>query len=78
MALSKQEMESFLPLQGPLIKKLVLQNVSHVIQLFQMDFQNRKWNFQTGNGIISPSSRPLIKKKLFLEIVSHMFQGFQN
>ena len=32
---------------------------------------------QTGNGIISPTSRPLIKK-LLLQNVSHLFQGFQN
>ena len=30
---------------------------------------------QTGNGIISPTSRPLIKK-LLLQNVSHLFQGF--
>ena len=32
---------------------------------------------QTGNGINSPTSRPLIKK-LLLQNVSHLFQGFQN
>ena len=32
---------------------------------------------QTGNGIISPPSRPLIKK-LLLQNVSHLVEGFQN
>ena len=32
---------------------------------------------QTGNGIISPTARPLIKK-LLLQNVYHLFKGFQN
>ena len=40
-------------------------------------FKTGKGIIQTGNGIISPTSRPLIKK-LLLQNVSHLFQGFQN
>ena len=46
-------------------------NVSKLI------FKTGNGIIQTGNGIISPTSRPLMKK-LFLQNVSHLFQGFQN
>ena len=32
------------PISGPLMKKLLLQNVSHLIKGVQINFQNRKWN----------------------------------
>ena len=51
---------------------------------FSFDLRSSKLIFKTGNGIIqtgnwiiSPTSRPLIKK-LLLQNVSHLFQGFQN
>ena len=38
-------------------------------------FQTGKGILQTGNGIIFPISRPPIKK-LLLQNVSHLYQGF--
>ena len=42
---------------------------------FIIDFQNRKWNYhtgngiiQTGNGIVSPTCRPMIEKLLLQDV----------
>ena len=42
MDLSQQEMEFFSPTSGSLIKKQLLEDVSHFFQGVKMDFQNRK------------------------------------
>ena len=44
---------------------------------FRIYFQNRNEIIKTGDGIISPTSGPLIKK-LLLQNVSHFHQGVQN
>ena len=47
------------------------------LRCFSFDPRGLKLIFKTGNGIISPTSRPLIKK-LLLQNVSHLFQVVQN
>ena len=42
-----------------------------------MIFKTGNGIIQTGNGLISPTSRPLIKK-LLLQKNSHLFEGVQN
>ena len=50
------------PTSGPLIRKLLLQNVSHLIQRVKLIFITGNVIIQTGNGIIYPISSPQIKK----------------
>ena len=67
-------------------KKLFLQNVSqkrgnvsHLNQKVQKRiFKTGYEIIEKGNVIIYPVSRPLIKKTLLLQNVSHFYQGIQN
>ena len=43
----------------------------------KLNLKSENGVIKTGNGIISSTSRPLIKKFL-LQNVFHLFQGFQN
>ena len=46
-------------------------------KMFLICSKGIKFDFKTGNGIIPPTSRPLIKK-LILQNVSHFYRGLQN
>ena len=59
------------------IKQLILHIMDHNGTYMPRSFKTRNAIFQTGNVIISPTSRPLIKEQL-LKNVSHLVQGFQN
>ena len=73
MELLKQERELFPPLPGLLSINFFYNIISILTKALKIDIQNRKWNFfsiltkefkicfQTGNGIISSTSRTLIK-----------------
>ena len=73
------------PTFWPPMKKLLLQNIFHLIQGFQKliskigngIIQSGNGILQTGNGIISPTSR-LLMKKLLLQHIFYLFQSFQN
>ena len=51
--------------------------VTRVLRALQGSYKTGNGSLQTGNGIISPTSRSLIKK-LLLQNVSHFYQGVQN
>ena len=74
MEIFKQEMELFLTLPGLWSNNFFYNIISILTKEFEIYFQNRKC---TGNRIISPTFRPLIKK-LLLHNVSHLVQGLQN
>ena len=73
------------PTFWPPMKKLLLQNIFHLIQGFQKliskigngIIQSGNGILQTGNGIIFPTSR-LLMKKLLLQHIFYLFQSFQN
>ena len=50
---------------------------TYFTKCFLFDPRNSKLVFKTGNGIISPTSRPPMKKG-FLQHIFHLFQAFQN
>ena len=47
MVLSKQEIESFLPLPGLWSKNFFFKMCLTFIKVFKINFQNRKWNYLT-------------------------------
>ena len=69
MELTKQEMELFLPLLG-------LWSKNFFYKMFTFFQRSLRLIFKTGNGIISPTFRPMIKK-LLLQKFSHFQQGVQ-
>ena len=74
MELFKQEMELFFPFEK---KTFFRKCFSLVSRGSKSIFKTGNRIIQTGNGIISPTSRPLIKKLLLLD-VSCLIQGVQN
>ena len=66
-------MELFLPLPGLWSKNFFYKMFLYQSKGFKINFQNRKRNFQTGNGIFSPSSRLLIKKLLLQNVSQNWF-----
>ena len=73
MELSEQEMELFLPLPGLWSKTSFTKCLSFVPSGSKLIFKTGNRIIQTGNGIISPTSRPLIKK-LLLQKVFHSLE----
>ena len=73
MDLSKQEIELFLPLIGLWPKNLFY----NIFSILTKEFKTGNRIIQTGNGIIYPISRPLIKK-LLLQNVFQLCQGVWN
>ena len=74
MKLSKQEMELFLPLLGSGQKTSYTTSSSYLPRRLKLIYKTGNGIIQTGNRIISPTSRPLIEIPL-LPNVSHLVQG---
>ena len=74
MELSKQEMELFLTLPGLWSKTSFATSHPYLPRTSKLIFKTENWIIQTGNGIIPPTSRPLIKK-LILQHLLHINQG---
>ena len=77
MELSRQEIEFFPHFQASNQKTSFTKHLSFDPMGSKFIFKRGNGIIQTVNGIISPSSRPLIKK-LILQNVSHLFRGIQN
>ena len=77
MVLSKQEMELFLLLPASDQKTSFTRCFSFDPRDYKEIFRTGYGIIQTGNGIISPTSRSLIKK-ILSQNVSQLIQGAQN
>ena len=69
---------AFIATCRPLIKKTSFTKCfSFVSRGWKLFLKTGNKNTKTANGIIPPTSRPLIKK-LLLQIINHLIQGAQN
>ena len=73
----QQEIELFLPLPGLWLKNFLYKACIIWSKGFKLIFKTGNGNTQTGNGIISPTFRPPMKK-LLLQHIFYLFQSFQN
>ena len=70
--LSKQEIESFPHFQTSDQKNYLIKHFSLLPKTSKLIFQMGNEIIQTGNGINSPTSRPLIKKTSFRKCFSYL------
>ena len=78
MKLSKQEMKLFHPLQGLWSKNFFTKYFSFSPRNLKLIFKTGNRIIKTGNGIILPTSAPLIQKKMSKYFTFSLKINFQN